>query len=284
MSRFWQFTWNDYAEWVDGITWITWITKLMGDPSISLVAIQEELAPTTGRPHLQGYLEFRQRVRPIGRWRGIPRSIHWHQVRGSKVDRIRSMEYCLRLSKRTPGGLYFEKGCGALRALALPPHHRLRNAVHLEELRPWQTKIYQLFAEECEPMCRKIYWFWETKGGVGKSILAKAFVDNRDALVVMGKSSDVLNGVWNYLDKKKKGPDLIVWDIPRSVDEKYISYQALESLKNGLFFNSKYEAGMARIDTPHICCFANQPPDKTHLSEDRWVIKELVELEKFDLT
>ena len=64
-------------------------------------------------------------------------------------------------------------------------------------------------------------------------------------------------------------------DFTRDVEE-YVSYQAIEAIKNGIFYNTKYESKMITYNSPHVIIFANFFPDITKLSSDRWVIRELV--------
>ena len=64
----------------------------------------------------------------------------------------------------------------------------------------------------------------------------------------------------------------IFWDLPRSTRGS-ISYSTLESVKNGLVCNTKYETGVKAFNPPHIIVFANFPPEKVEeLSADRWKI------------
>jgi len=46
----------------------------------------------------------------------------------------------------------------------------------------------------------------------------------------------------------------------------------LESIKNGLFFSGKYESTQVVMNSPHLIIFANEPPDKSKMSADRWHI------------
>lgn len=67
----------------------------------------------------------------------------------------------------------------------------------------------------------------------------------------------------------------IMFDIPRA-NRGSISYASLESIKNGLICNTKYETGSKVFNPPHIIIFANFPPDKADkLSKDRWKITNL---------
>lgn len=67
----------------------------------------------------------------------------------------------------------------------------------------------------------------------------------------------------------------VMFDIPRA-NRGAISYASLESIKNGMVCNTKYETGVKVFNSPHIVIFANFPPeDEDLLSADRWVISEL---------
>ncbi len=66
----------------------------------------------------------------------------------------------------------------------------------------------------------------------------------------------------------------MVIDIPRA-NEGNVSYQAIEDLKNGALFSTKYESGMCVFNSPHVVVFANMAPDLNKLSADRWNIIHL---------
>ena len=142
-------------------------------------------------------------------------------------------------------------------------------------LREDQKRITDLFVEDEDPLFgRKVYWFWEKEGCWGKSIVCKYMIDNMGAFVVQGKNNDILCGISAYIEKFGDCPRVVIFDIPR-VNDNHISYQAIESLKNGFFFSGKYESGMVRFNSPHILVFANEEPEDYNLSKDRWIIEEL---------
>ena len=61
-------------------------------------------------------------------------------------------------------------------------------------------------------------------------------------------------------------------NVPRSTDEKYISWQGMEEIKDMLFYSGKYEGGMVNDRAPHFIMFANWEPETSLLSGDRWNI------------
>jgi len=144
-------------------------------------------------------------------------------------------------------------------------------------LRKWQKGVADKFTEPADMFDRKINWFWETEGGVGKSVLCKYFVDQKGAIIISGKGNDCLYAIQQYVMANGEGPEIIIMDIPRSVGE-YVSYNAIESAKNGCFFSGKYEGGMVRYNTPHIIVFSNEEPEWDKMSHDRWTIFNLSEI------
>jgi hypothetical protein len=107
-------------------------------------------------------------------------------------------------------------------------------------------------------------------------------VDRMDAILVNGKKADMFFAISKMVDSGKY-PKLIVIDLPRSQTNNFNTL-AIESIKNGLFFNEKYESGMCRFPRPKVCVFSNYPPDVSTMSIDRWVVKSLRGEKGYDIT
>lgn len=206
-----------------------------------------------GTPHLQGYVEFPDKIRPRLAV-GNP-SIHWGDDKGkpAKGTREDNIKYCCK-----DGDIAFSKG--------LPKEIKI-----IKELYPWQQEILNIF--HTEPDDRKIYWFWEDEGNIGKTQFIKYMVMKYQVLFCSGgKYSDIMNLVFNQDMDECTG---VFFDIPRA-NAGRISYTSLESIKNGMVCNTKYETGVKIFNSPHVFVFANFPPDAPEkLSNDRWVITEL---------
>jgi hypothetical protein len=147
-----------------------------------------------------------------------------------------------------------------------------RPVTTLTELRPWQKEIEDLYLSN--PNDRSIHWFWEDVGNIGKSAFVKYMVLTHGALFCDGgKKADIINLVFNAdMDKCR----CIIWDLPRA-SRGNISYASLESVKNGLVCNTKYETGVKAFNSPHVFVFANFPPEEMEkLSVDRWQVRELL--------
>ena len=205
-----------------------------------------------GTPHLQGYIEFKTKSRPLSVFTST--RIHWEKAKGNLDDNIK---YC-------------SKEGNVCCAYGLPKPIKI-----ITELYPWQLEIEKLILTE--PDDRTIYWYWESKGNIGKSQFIKYCVVKHKVLFCSGgKHSDLMNLVSNQdMDETT----CVIFDIPRA-NEGNVSYSALESMKNGLICNTKYETCVKVFNSPHIICFANFPPsDVEKLSSDRWRIINLRENE-----
>jgi len=99
-------------------------------------------------------------------------------------------------------------------------------------------------------------------------------IDQMEALEVAGANADILCGINKMIEIRGGINPIIIFDVPRT-NSNHVSYQAIEQIKNGKFFSPKYESGMCRFNKPHIVIFANEPPNTSMLSEDRWIIREL---------
>jgi len=208
-----------------------------------------------GTPHLQGYIEFIKKSRPMGVFDN--KRIHWEKCKGDRDDNVK---YCSK-----DGNVVF--------ALGMPKPIRI-----ISELYDWQKRIVEILLTE--PDDRTVYWFYDKKGNIGKSALIKYCVVKYKSLFCCGgKMADIMNLVFN---QDMEVCNSIMFDIPRA-NEGHVSYNALESIKNGMVCNTKYETGVKIFNPPHLICFANFPPENMQkLSADRWNITNLGEPDSDD--
>lgn len=199
-----------------------------------------------GTPHLQGYVEFEWKKRPKNL---LTQRIHWEKAKGGKEVNIK---YC-------------SKEKDVLSSFGLPKSIKI-----IDNLYPFQQRILDVILTE--PDDRTIYWYWDSEGNIGKTAFMKYCVVKHNALpCIGGKFSDIMNLVFNQdMDKS----NTVMFNIPRQHKD-YIDYAALESIKDGLVVNTKYETGYKAFNPPHVIVFANFPPSTRHVSKDRWVIEEL---------
>lgn len=257
-SKYWCFTLNNWT--------IKQMETLCTDfAKLSVDAIVGKEIGESGTPHLQGYVEFKQKTRPLEKLGEWAKKAHWEKRKGKGPQ---AAAYCAK------DGNYKEYG-----DMHVPiPLEKITYG----DLRPSQQRIADMFKEREDPKWgRKIHWFWEREGNWGKSVLATYLVDQCRAIEVSGKAADAKCGIAAYVEANGEGPPIVIMDVPRTRGSEYISYEAIESIKNGRFFSSKYESGMVRFNKPHVICFANEPPCVERMSVDRWVIEKLSKEEKW---
>jgi len=215
-------------------------------------AIIEKEVGEKGTPHLQGYFELKTKGRPIELFKN--NRIHFEKAKGT----------------REQNNIYCSKEDNIIISIGRPKPIKI-----IQTLYDWQKKIEDLILTE--PDDRKIYWFYEQKGGIGKSQFIKyCAVKHKVLFTSGGKYSDIMNLVFN---SNMDETTCVMFDIPRA-NEGHISYAALESIKNGMVCNTKYETGVKLFNSPHIICFANFLPETPEkLSADRWIITNLRETE-----
>jgi hypothetical protein len=240
----WCFTLNNYSE--DDFIKICSICS----ENCKSAGVGKEVGES-GTPHLQGFVEFKKKSRPMTVFKAYS-GIHWEKMKGTVQD---SILYC------SKDGDYWAHG------------HRVDKPLKLiDDLRPWQKDVVAIVS--AEPDDRTIHWFWEKIGGVGKSALCKLLCAKHGALICSGKASDMKYMIVKYKEKHGCFPECIIFDVPRA-SLGYLSYTGIEEIKNGCFANSKYECDMVIMNSPHVIVFANGEPDLSQMSADRWEVRQL---------
>jgi len=233
-----------------------------------------EIAPTSGKKHVQGYIEFTKKTRPnelkalkaIGiTGEGKDANIRWFKCKGSREDNI---EYCTKSESKDPNKTTYFSG------LKLP--RKVVDPLEGKTLRKIQKRVLEEIKKE--PDDRTITWIVDTKGAAGKTTLCKSICLRypEETIYVQGKANDIKYALTEFLKNKDNDLRIVLFDFVRS-NEDFVSYDAIESVKNGIFFNGKYESGMAVFNSPHVYVLANFAPDKEKLSMDRWNIINLDE-------
>jgi len=239
---YWFFTLNNYKK--DQIEQLEQVFQ----HECKWYIFQEETG-SEGTPHLQGTVCLIKKQR-LTELKKIDSSIHWEPTKCVKA----SIEYCTKYESRS--GQIYSYG------ITLPER------VEIEEPYGWQLDVMNII--KGKPDVRKIHWFWEPTGNVGKSTLCKYLVVKHNALMITGRSLDMFNMLVKYPDRRK----IIICDVPRS-SLGYVNYGALEQIKNGLVFSGKYEGALLWYNKPHVIVFANEAPMIDEMSKDKWDIRRL---------
>lgn len=251
-----RFTWFNYPEnygpeikeRFEGKNWIT----------------SEEVCPTTGNPHIQGYVEHGAKCRPIEKYK-LDKQISWHACARNCTRRMNVDYVC---KTRPQDSMPSANIQGTLTPIRFK----------IKTLAPslwydWQKEVVALVRGEQND--RTINVFWEAEGNRGKSAIGKYCCIHEGAIMLSGKTADMKYAVQQYVLKNNEGPKCIIIDIPRS-NFNYVNWGGIEEVKGGCFFSGKYEGGQVYYENPTIIVFCNQVPDLTECSKDRWIIKHIV--------
>lgn len=138
-----------------------------------------------------------------------------------------------------------------------------------KELYEWQRKITEII--QSEPDDRKIYWIFDPEGRKGKSSFFKHLLLNQH---IYGKMDMYQNAKKADIACAFKGARTQLFAFSRTI-EQYISYDAIESVKDGMIFSSKYESGAKISNINHVICIANFQPNYETMTRDRWEVIEL---------
>lgn len=250
----WVFTFNNYEEQdMD-------ILETKFKQICSKFIFQEEVGEN-GTPHLQGAIWLKKAMR----WSEFKLSskIHWEKM----IDEEGSINYCQKEDTRKINGRLVKWG--------FPKPLKI-----ISVLRPWQMSLLSLIQEE--PDDRAIIWIYNKAGMGGKTQFVKYCAHHFNMpFATAGSSKDIANLLINL---KKNGKDLndincFLFNFARDISK--ISYSALESVKDGLMTNIKYEAESLIFNSPHIVVMSNNLPDFGKMSSDRWRVYEIND--KFEL-
>lgn len=244
-ARHWCFTWN----YEDGSVVPEFLVSKLESLGC-IFGFGEEIAPTTGQLHFQGWVSFDKKVRPKQAV-GIE-AIHWDHMKGTVEDCIK---YCSKEGKYHTNYTPF----------------KLDDDLESGNYREWQRDVINLINGPIDK--RKVYWYYDPEGGAGKSALVRHLEINGKAIgLTGGKGNDIAYMLCQY---KPENIKCVILDLPRS-SEGYLSYNIIEQIKNGKIFSPKYESRGLMFNSPHLLIFANYaPPDMGMLSKDRWVVRNI---------
>lgn len=226
----------------------------------TIAQYQHEKCTKTGRHHLQGFVVFKEKKRPVSVFGDIDKTIHWEVMVAPLENSIR---YTSKENTRIDDDMVFK--------MNVP---RMVEKVTWEMLSDEVRDYIQPIMEEPFDF-RTIHWVYDEFGNWGKSLVQKYLVDNHSAIMVAGAGKDIAYAIKNYKETKDRWPDYVLCNIPKSTKEEYISYGMLEQVKDGLVFSGKYESGQLRFPPVKLIVFANCKPAENQWSDDRVKLKEV---------
>lgn len=262
-ARGWCFTVNNYTE--EQKISLSQLTQSQG-VKFFIYGYEKGIQ---GTPHIQGYIYFKTQRTFKGLKRLLP-TAHWEKAGGSHDD---NYKYCSK-----DGDFITNMTAPKKKVTREELMEMVKSTVYNEvQWKPWQQEILDIVAGPTHP--RKIYWYYETTGNVGKTFIARFLCLQPGTVICEGKRGDVFNQV-NSIITAGTQPKLVIVDCPRTCLD-FLSYTAIESLKNGLLYSGKYEGGLCLFPSPKVVCFANEPPKREKLSKDRWHVSQIKDDEAF---
>ena len=289
------FTKNNYTE-----PDIEFLKGLFERPAegdeVTYLVFGKEVAPTTGTPHLQGYIEWSKRKtlsvcrRLLSRChieiaRGSPQQCAIYAKKdgdflefgtiskqGSRTDVESFMKWMREYDGYPPDveiaenfpQYYFHNYNSVCRVREL-----YCSQVQLEtpdDLRLWQSELEEILRDP--PIDdRKILFYVDETGGTGKSFFIRYYLSKyKDGQMFgIGKRDDLAHAV----DVTKR---VFLINVPRE-NMQFLNYGFIEQLKDRMIFSPKYDSKTKKlIYKPHVVIFSNEYPDYAKLSEDRYEV------------
>ncbi len=247
-ARIWFITYNNFTK-IGKTHLIGWFEK-----NCKKYIMQEE---DEGTPHLQGVVQLKWQ-KSFDQLKKVNDKIHWEICR----DLEAAIEYCSDPEKRK--GEIYQFGF---------PDKLIDPMEGLTEYK-WQEAISKILAGK--PDNRKIHWVYDCQGNAGKTSYCKSqCMKSKKTLYLGGRATDMKYAITECIQEGLY-PDVLLIDVPRTLEGDF-SYEGLESIKNGIFFSSKYESKMVMFNIPHVIVFSNWLPIRNMLSIDRWHIIDVDE-------
>lgn len=282
--------------------------KLKQKLNIQYVIFQKEVGEC-GTPHYQGYLELKKHMRFSALLnKGL--GVHWEIRKGSQKEAI---DYCKKndtavgtprefgepksqgkrsdlleirdkIMSHNPDvmkeirfkhfGSYvrYNKGIEKFYEETKRDWETLGKRQEFEDavLRPWQKRLMAEISNEPHP--RKVHWFVDYEGNKGKTWMGQYLLHMKGGLLVDNMKKADFSYLYNY-------EKIVVFDFQRCQEDQ-INYGNIEAVKNGHLVSTKYQCNVKSFQTPHVVVFSNFYPDRSKLSEDRWDIHVLKEMNK----
>lgn len=290
-SRRWCFTaQNPTAEDRDLLAALDCVYIVYGD----------EVAPTTGTIHLQGFVVFQHSTRRNTLVnRGF--NYHWEVARGTSQQ---ASTYCkkdgvftergvlpLNSGKRTDlervlewadefildnGRAPSDREVAAAHPLTLIRYRNFVEVLRLRapipilregEPREWQRELSNELDQPADD--RTVLFYVDLEGGTGKTWFQQWYMAKHPdevQIVGVGRVVDVAHAI-------EANKSVFLFNVPRD-GMQFFQYSICEQLKDRMVFSTKYNSTLKIINKqPHVVVFCNEAPDMEKMSADRYAIR-----------
>ena len=142
------------------------------------------------------------------------------------------------------------------------------------ELKPWQESLLEYVQQPCD---REIFWIIGKEGNEGKNWFQKYVKSWLGARRVV-TGIDIKANNASIFQALRKCPivtaDIFLFNIGKSMKKfNQINYDALEKMKDGEAFASKYDSQQLKIRVPNVVMvFSNSPPNISQLAKVRFEV------------
>lgn len=303
----WLFVLNNYTEQEEED-----ISRLFDDKSkkIKYIVFGREIAPSTGTPHLQGFVQFDSKYRPtvsgviktFGVGRNGVNPIHF------KISTCRNpsdaAEYCKKDGDFVQFGKFPEapiqgKDSALLNCIAdmkagmtnpkiirdcypavyskhskllqeLIQDYRVPPEVEKHPLRIWQQDLYAKLIRPAND--REIIFVVDPIGNCGKTWFHRYYRD----IFPTGIAQMIPNSNFREMSYHLNADIKVMFiDVRRSSEK--IDYNFLEAVKDGEVDSNKYTPYLKCLKKVHVVVFTNHEPCMISLSRDRYVLLRVTE-------
>lgn len=286
-AKNWCFTLNNYSD-----EDCTRFNALDSNDRVQYLVYGKETGEN-GTPHLQGFVQFRDRLRFNAVSAIIGRAAHLERARNVPA----SITYCKK------DGDFVEIGSQTGGSGSRTDLDEFKDAVKggmlsLQEIRENHSEVYAKYTRFClqyvddnspdkelpdhafrgwqadlneflnrAPDDRTISFVVDHEGNSGKTWFAHKYSQSHDGVQVLqpGKKADMAYA----LDSSIR---VLFVDAPRSKQGEFLQYDFLEDVKNGYVFSTKYESRVKQLGRCHVVVMMNETPDMAKLSLDRYNI------------
>lgn len=144
----------------------------------------------------------------------------------------------------------------------------------IDKLYPYQRFIVDSLSK---PDYRSINLLYSPVGNEGKSTIAslcELYFKSID-MPILNDYSQIVSLLCNIcMDKNLRSPSGVFFDMPRATSKTALQgfFSAIEQIKKGKLFDTRYHYKEYWIDSPTIWVFTNEMPDQSLLSADRWKV------------
>lgn len=295
-ARFWSFTLNNPKD-----DEVVALRKILNEQTQVRYAIfGKEVGESNATPHLQGYVAFKSQKTfnvaktLIGERSHIEKAKgneeqnvvycskedtnaeefgSRHRSKGRRTDLecfksdVKDGEFNLKTLRESHSEVMakYERFCNSYIRDNLP-----KPELKVHVLRLWQVRLKCIL--DLEPNDRTVVFVVDPKGNAGKSWFAKWWLreheETKDSMILRPtKHADMAYALQPIMR-------VLFLDCTRKQIE-YLPYTFMEECKDGLVFSNKYESCIKEYPPMHVVVLMNENPDKTALSEDRYLIIDL---------